>query len=396
MVPLSERDPVMRAAKADSEMRAVYALVFDETFDFEADRGFPHGGLLRAVAKRDQPAFLTHVSEFKSRKTSATSGWYDNDCLIFLLLLGCEQFGCDRSFLDPIMTARDRNINPTPKRVNEIFRALRRSEHGMDGEFAFIKVTFLHLAKAVTLSPSDAERVYSELTRPGLLGELSPFLQLLALRAFDLVLFERRPKAFENFDELIKSLESYREKASVKQALQILWAMPYKWLIAAIGAVLLALSVLAGWTQHYFNHADLARGPRPVALQIAASSDALQSTVPIVRALAQQSMTKASTGEHWSAVMFESSRFPAAAPKFSIEASTHAGSIIAAYAMLTTTVDGGLAQTIVPLQLGAHSIRTFLPPSEAGSYVVFLLIVKTDAPMDAAKIAGTMNLRPLD
>jgi hypothetical protein len=336
------------------------------------------------------------VVEFKSRKTSATSGWYENDCLIFLLLLGCEQFGCDRTFLDPIMTARDRNTNPTPKRVNEIFRALRRSEHGMDGEFAFIKVTFLHLAKSVTLASPDAEKIYRELTRPGLLGELSPFLQLLALRAFDLVLFQRRPKPIENFDELIKSLESYREKASVRQALQILWAMPYKWLMAAISAVLLGLSVSAGWTQHYFERANATRGQRPAALQMAASSDALQSTIPVVRALAQQSLTKAATGEHWSTVAIESSHFPTASPKFSVEASTQAGTIIAAYALLTTTVDGGLAQTVVPVQVGTHSARSFLPPSEPGSYVVFILIIKTDAPMDAAKIATTVSLRPLD
>ena len=396
MVPLSERDAVTRGAKADSEMRAVYALVFGEAFDFARDRGFPHGALLRTVAVRDQAGFLAQVAEFKSRKTSATSGWYDNDCLIFLLLLGCEQFGCDRTFLEPIMAARDQNTNPTPKRVNEIYRALRRSEHGMDGEFAFIKVTFLHLAKPITLAPADAEKVYRELTRPGLLEELSPFLQLLALRAFDIVLFQRRPKPMENFDELIKSLEGYREKASVKQALQILWAMPYKWLIAAVAALFLALSVLAGWTQHYFNQANTARAPRPATLQVAAASDALQSGVPVVRALAQQAMVKAVSGEHWTAVAFESSHFASASPKFSVEASTQTGTIVAGYALLTTTVDGGLAQTIVPLQLGAHSVRIFLPPSEPGSYLVFVLIIKTDIPMDAAKLAATISLRPLD
>jgi hypothetical protein len=396
MVPLSDRDAVTRAAKVDSEMRAIYALVFGETFDFAGDRSFPKWALLHAVTDRDQTAFLAQVAEFKSRKTSATSGWYDNDCLIFLLLLGCEQFGCDRTFLDPIMVARDRNTNPTPKRVNEIFRALRRSEHGMDGEFAFIKVTFLHLAKPLTISPQDAEKVYQELTRPGLLAELSPFLQLLALRAFDLILFQRRPTKFENFNELINSLETYREKASVRQALQILWAVPYKWLLAAVSVVLLAISVFVGWSQHYFERLNAMQGQRPASLQTMAASDALQSDISLVRALAQQSMPRAIAGEHWSAVAFESSRFADASPKFSIEVSTQAGTILESHAFVVSEVDGGLAKTIVPLQTGPHSIRSFLPPAKAGSYVVFILIIKTDAPITPAKLVSTVSLRSLD
>src|ERR1700692_382485 len=123
MVSLSERDELIHRAKADTEMRAVYAFLFGESIDYSSSPGFPHISLLRAVAERDKTVFLEEIKEFRSRRTSEGSTWYDNDCLVFLLIVGGQRLQIDLGFLDPILNARDTNPNPIPKRVNEVFWA---------------------------------------------------------------------------------------------------------------------------------------------------------------------------------------------------------------------------------------------------------------------------------
>ncbi|MDB6025161.1 MAG: hypothetical protein JWM68_1384 [Verrucomicrobiales bacterium] len=176
MVSLSERDTITDQAKSDAEMRPIYSFVFGDTYDFAASSHYSHAALLRTIAERDKSGFTDQIQEFKQRRTSQASGWYGDDSLIFLLLVGCERFSTESHFLDAILTARDRNTNPIPKRVNEVFRALQRKEYGMEGQLSFMKIPFLELSGHLKLSINAAEKGYAELTRPGLLKDLSPFL----------------------------------------------------------------------------------------------------------------------------------------------------------------------------------------------------------------------------
>lgn len=398
MVPLSERDVVTRRAKADAEMRAVYAFLFDEPFDFANESAFPHADLLRAVAGGDSAAFLSEVAGFQKRRTSEGSGWFENDSLIFLLLVGCERFSVSPQFLDPMLTARERNTNPVPKQVNAEFRALSRKDYGTESPFSFIKLPLLQLAGRLKLSSDAARKVYHGLTQAGLINQLSPFLQLLALRAYDLVLLDRQPKPFENFEELVRALETYQEKASLRQAGKLLWALPYKWVLGAISAVALVLSFAFGLGQQASDrsHAVDSVRKRPAGLRVVSQTDAMGHELPSVRALTRQIHSVKPADEHWAAVAVQTSPLAGPAAKFSLEASTAAGHIAGAHAWLVHSTEGGPALTLLPVQQGPQSARAFAETGESGDYVIYVLIVRTPQQAGLGQIASTITLRTLD
>ena len=398
MVPLSDRDLVTSRAKADAEMRAVYSFLFEEKFDFSAASTFPHADLLRAVAERDADAFRTQVSNYQKRRVSEGGGWYENDSLILLLLVGCERFGVSAQFLDPILSARERNTNPVPKQVNEVFRALSRKDFGMESPFSFIKLPALQLADRLVLSSESAQKIYRELTQPGLFGSLSPFLQLLALRAFDLVLFARKPKPFENFEALVTALETYQEKASLRQALHLLWALPYKWWFGCISLLIFILSFSFGVGQRASDRRHEASNSRqrPSSLQVMTQTNALTHNLTAVQALARSVYDSRPSDQYWTAVAIQTAPLSVSAPKFSVEASTGAGTFVSSQAWLVHSADGGLMQTLLPVQQGSQSARAFLEAGEPGDSIVFVLITRTPQPLTSDQLASTITLRALD
>lgn len=196
MVPLSERDEIARHAKADPEMQPLFAFIFGEPWAYDKQTAYPHFLLLRAVATDDREAALQQIAEFGRRRVSAGGSWYQDDSLIFLLLLACRKFHADSRFLEPILNARDGNPNSTGRRINDVYRALCRAEDGINGEMGFIKLPFLELARDVSpFSSADLQRAHANLIGPGLLPELPPFLQLLAIRAYDLILFRSQSES---------------------------------------------------------------------------------------------------------------------------------------------------------------------------------------------------------
>lgn len=398
MVPLSHRDTITRGAKADLEMRGVYAFIFSEAFDFNSDKGFPHAALLRAVALKNVEAFQEQVADFQRRKISETSTWYDNDCLLFLLLLGCEYFEQERSFLESILAARDRNTNPIPRRVNEIYRALCRGEYGMDGQLAFIKIPFLSLSGKLKLTPAAAEKAYIELTQPDLLSQLSPFLQILALRAYDLVLFQRKPQLFEQYDELIVAIEQMKDKASVRDAFRLLAAMPYKWVIALLSIVLLALSFFFGLGQSAWacTHDAPTMRAYPKSLYVASASLAVNSRSNIIQALNLRIQSEFDVEKQATVIVLESNQFGERTPKFSVELSTNAGTIRKVYALLVQPNDGDWLETVLPVQMNAFGTRALLPPTDPESKIVFVAAIQLTQAADLDQIRALTSLRLLD
>jgi len=396
MVPLSERDAVTRRAKADNEMRAIYAFIFGESFDFTNERAFPHADLLRAVVGGDANAFRAEVAGFQKRRTSEGSGWYENDSLIFLLLVGCERFGVSAGFLDPILDARERNTNPVPKQVNSAFRAISRKDYGMEGPFSFIKLVLIHLAGRLSLSSSAARKVYHEVTQPGFVSGLSPFLQLLTLRAYDLVLLERQPKPFEDFDELIRALETYRETASVRQAAKLLWALPYKWVLGIISVAALVVSFFFGFGQKAADRSSATERHRPDALRVVSRADATSHELLPVRALTRQIASLKPAGEFWTAAALRTSPLTKSAAKFSLEAATVDGRIVGAHAWIVHDTESGPTLTMLPVQQGQTTARAFAESGEATDYLVFVLLIRTSQPTAPDQLMNAISLRTLD
>lgn len=382
MVSLSERDAVFQGWLADAELRPVTALLFEQPVREEDYTAFPHADLLRALAEKDGSSFRTQFAGFARRPASEGSGWYENDCLVFLLLAGCYRFEVDPAGCAKLLEARERNTNPAAKRVNEVFRQLSRHDLTLETPFGFMKLPLLKLSGKLRLTNEGAARVYTELTRPGMLGQLSPFLQVLAYRAHDLVLTARLPQTYENFEEILRAVEKAKAALTVGQIGRLLWAVPYK---SAIAAIVLLLSVGSFWFGFgRKTQAEVAgERERPAFLQVVGRQDAAAFPEEAVRQLAAAAMAARPQSR---GIALVSSTWTKATPRFSAEA-TAAAELVGAQAWLVSPGDGGENFTVLPVQVYRQSARAFLAGAPANSRLVFVLIYR-EAPGVAAPAAS--------
>jgi len=400
MVSLSQRDEVAQRIKADAEMRGVYALVFAEDFDYSQSSAFAHSELLKSVALKDCAAFQEQVNDIGRRGASEDAVWYNNDSLIFLLLLGCASMSIDMHFLDGVLAARDRNTNSTPRRINEIFHALRHCEYGLEGRFSFIKITFLNLLGKLKLTVQDAEHSYKELTSDGFLEELSPFHQLLALRAFDLILFRRVPNSYESVEQLVVGIEELKNKVKLGDVFKMMKAFPVKWVWGGISIIAFLVVSAFGVGMRFSRSTQGTESAliRPSAIKISQLIDPLKYSAPAIQAIAKYESINhpPSQGESNLIIGLETSKLISPTPKFSVELTTSDFELADAEALLVQSADGGMMQTLLPSQTGNKSARIFLPPLTTDSNLIVILIIHSKEVYTSEYIASRIVLRILD
>jgi len=238
MVSLKQRQALTGLSEADPHLKRFQLFLAGESI---GKTQFGEGGvrevLLSAIPENDSVRFQNTVVEIGRRKISVGSDWCQDDYLLFLLVLGNELFGHPLTFLPDVIEARRNNPNPIPRKINEVFAALERQEFGIDGEFCFLKIPFLRLAGKLRLGPSEAGRAMRAMSEPGLFDQLTPFLQLLMQKAYDLVLTERQPLATETTTQLIEGFETHAKDLSLRQWGRVVAALPGRLILALIAVV---------------------------------------------------------------------------------------------------------------------------------------------------------------
>jgi hypothetical protein len=122
-----------------------------------------------------------------------------------------------------------RQLIPDGQSVVQTFSDINEESYSVELPYDFIKVVFCWLLNQWQLDRASAEKCYGFITKPDFIEELSPFLRLVALRAYSLILFHRKPQNFESFEDLIVALQKYQSQLSIRQLLKIFMLLPHKW-----------------------------------------------------------------------------------------------------------------------------------------------------------------------
>jgi hypothetical protein len=383
MVSLSQRESISLHANADKELRAFYSFVFGESVDLTTADDIPHLNLLRAISNRDKKGFHEEISDLEKRQINEESVWVENDSLIFLILVGSEIFDLKSELIEKVLVAREKNTNPSARRVNQVFRALSRKEYGMEGEYSFIKIVFLQLSGKLTLTNETARQPYLTLIRPGLLDELSPFLQVLAIRAFDLILFNRAPKKFEDYPAILEGIEGLHDELSLRQAIRLLFGLPAKAWISVLSVFFTLLLCAFGIGQKSSQWSLITKGQirTPNSLSVTSISNAAQAHSRLLKDLSTSLLLsrQAAPGNHFVGLVVESSEFETSTPTFYVE-SSHVGSpIVDGYAFIVNDLSEPEVFRVIPTQNTATGLRSLVPESNARTKIVFLVLLEVPA-----------------
>jgi hypothetical protein len=399
MVSLKHRQDLATLAEADPRLKRFQLFLMGEHFpDEDSKRGGVHEDLLSALAANDAAKFKEASKSIGQRRISIESDWCCDDYLLFLLLLGHQKFGRPLTFLPTVLEARRQNPNPVPQKINEIFGALERGEFGIDGEFGFFKIPFLHLLGKLRLSPADARKAIQGMSAPALLDQLSPFLRLLAQRAHDLVLIERQPVATETAAQLLEGLETHAKDFSLRHWWRVITALPGRILIAMFAALLgLGLiPVLVGVGKGLVDAQKSQIRVRPSVLAAATIREPSADLPPeILRLVGTLEQSNAPSTKRQIIVQVESQPLIAPTTSFIVEVSHPDKPIEKALAFTETVNEGIRPVTIVPLQHEGGRFRAMVPEQPTGQRLVFILRFEGDRTDTVQSVGKSIVMRPL-
>jgi hypothetical protein len=404
MVSLEQRQTLADLAEANPQLKSFQLLLAGENLaEADSRAGDVRQELLLAISSNDSAEFKKAAGKIEHRRISADSDWCQDDYLLFLLLLGNERFGRPLKFLTSVIEARRNNTNPIPQKINEVFAALERQEFGIDGEFCFLKIPFLHLADKLRLGPSEARKALEAMSEPQLFDQIPPFLQLLTQKAYDLVLTERQALATETTRQLIEGFEAHAKDLSVKEWWHIITALPLRILWWFVGAVL-AIFFFAGLGSfligvgkravEVYNSEEIRI--RPTAIPVVGVRE-LGSNLPPEVALLAEALSRRSSdlGKRSLLVTVEGAPFTTATPSFTVEVSHQDKPINNAFAFTQAAAEGVHPVTIVPVQRDGRRFRAILPEQPIGQRICLVLEFEADGKEDVQSIGKWITLRPL-
>lgn len=400
MVSLNDRQELAALCEADPHLKSIQSLLDGERLPSVTSTAGIREKLLFAISCDDSTEFNKAAEDIGQRRISPQSDWCQDDYLIFLLVLGNQKFGHPLGFLSHVIEARRENPNRLPQKINEVFSAIERGEFGIDGEFGFLKIPFLHVLGKFSLGPAEARKAIQAMSTPGLLGQMSPFLKLLTQKAYDLILIERQPRAIETTTVLIKALEAHAKDLSPRDWWRVFTALPGRVILtlliafAGLGLIPVLVGVGKGLVQP--DETQPAR-IRPAEISVTAISEP-GPHLPVEILLLAKAMSPSAAGSTNRSILIEvqAKPFANATPSFVVEAS-HPGKPIKNAIAFTSAaaIHPGSSFTVLPVQRDAGRVRAILPELAPDTRMFWILEFGAGPTDDAKTIGSQVLLRSL-
>jgi hypothetical protein len=350
--------------------------------------------LFDALRANDSQQFATVLADLERRRLSQDSDWIGDDCMVVLLLLCVRKFNVGSSFLDRLLQARGKTAHLQVQRVNHAFDAIRRCEFAMEGEFAFIKCVYRTLSENWVPSEDDCVKLYKQLTIPGFGEQLDPFMRLLAIRAFDLVI-ENRSLSLEtgNWNRVLQKLQDDGAKLSFIQFLKLLKHLN----VGVVLTILLSLATVfgAGRTWSWWaskpalpKGATMSSGPIAIHTKLADASNGWMT--PFLRYL--EGNGTPSTNLTSISLVAEGDPFAEAMKGFTATGSLPSATKISALGFLMHPVDGLTSSIPIEVSATGNRFTAAVPPCGAGDQLRFLVHVFGQTNTSATSFAAALKL----
>lgn len=392
MVSLDQRQNLATLSESNPDLKRFgFLLSGNQSATTTEFTGEIRHDILSAILSNSKQKFIDSANKISNRKISADSDWCYDDYLVFLLILGNQKFDCDLAFIEGILEIRKLDQNPLPRKINEVFSALYRKDFSVSGPLCFLKVPFLHLTNQLELDSRATLKTLESLSEPGLVSGLSPFFNMLLVKAHDLAIASQRMVSTTTFDQLAAGLELHAKNLSLRQWLKLASALPVKAFIW-IGGLALAWifsPILIGIGNKVIER-DFGRSETPSQLIIedAANPDSiLLARIP--------SGFLALIGVD-SAIPIHVTTHPLdnATPEFVLEVSHSKYPILEVLTYLKRDLLNDSTYTILPSIDQAGRKRVYIPRLFAGEKVAMILMVQT-VEKNILNIAKDFDLRPL-
>ena len=374
MVSLTQRDEFIIGVERDSELRPLRAFVFGERVSESLPGTTTRSRLFEALRRNDSHGFGDVISDLERRKLSPDSDWIGDDCVTFFLVLGTLKFSMGENLVDKLLQARGKTTNPQAQRVNQAFEAIRRREFAMEGEYAFIKAAYRVISESWKPSDPDCAQLYKQLTKPGFVEQLDPFLRLLAIRTFDLVI-ESRTASLDpgTWPQVFQKLQDEGAKLSLSQFFRLLKHLR----IGVVIAIILALPAIFGAGSAWSWWRSKPSKPNRVALSgpllLLSRGSELTNSWTLAMARYLEEAGSRSTNLVSRTVVAVTEPFAHPTKEFTANGTLAGATELGAFAFLMHPI--GVFTSSIPVQVtcASNTFAASVPPGEPGDWVQFVV-----------------------
>jgi hypothetical protein len=380
----------------DSELRPLRAFIFGERVAESIPGNTTRARLFEALRKNDAQQFKGILGDLERRKLSSDSDWIGDDCVIFLLLLNISKFGLGDAFADKLLQCRGKTTDPQVQQLNFAFDAIRRREFAMEGEFAFIKCVYRTLAESWSPAEADCVKLYKQLTKPGFVEQLDPFLRLLGIRAFD-ILMECRSMTEqpESWKQVLQKLQDDGAKLSLIQFMGLLKHLRLGvviTLVVAFAAVFGAGRTWPWWNLHSNSPTRVTpSGALIVRIQLAESTNGWSA--PFARYL--DDIGAISTNLTPIRFVAESDPFAHPTEQFTVKGTFSSASNLNALCFLMHPMSGVTSSIPVKVSCSGNECFASIPPADVGDQVRFVVRgLMEKAPTDDSQVDFNVSIVP--
>jgi hypothetical protein len=374
VVPLTQRDAFITETLNDSEMRPLRAFIFRERVGESIPGNTTRAKLFEALRKNDLQHFNATLEDLERRKLSPDSDWIGDDCVVFLLLLSISKFGVGGTFADKLLQCRGKTTHPQVQRINHAFDAIRRGEFAMEGEFAFIKCVYRTLAETWTPVEADCVKLYKQLIKPGFVEQLDPFLRLLGIRAFD-ILMECRSMTEQpdSWKQVLQKLQDDGAKLSLAQFIGLLRHLRLGVVVAILTAFAAAFGAGRTWSWWTLqSHSPDRIAPSgALAVHIHFANDTNGWSAPFAHYLD----TTGAQFTNLKPIIFFADCAPFASPteQFTVIGSLLSSSNVNALCFVTHPMSAATSIISVEVSCRGNELSAVIPPLEAGDQLRFIV-----------------------
>ena len=194
--------------------------------------GYQYSELVLSIANDHKKTFLENLQQFEGRKITENTTWCYDNTLVFFILYGLKKFKIESDLVKEILSVR--NQTEENREITQTFNDIIQDSFSIELPWDFIKVVMGYLLDGRKLDRESAKKCYAFIASEEFFDSLDSFFQLVAARSYELILFERAPKKYEDFEDLMVAVSEYKKKLNLRQWVAVLWALPYKWVIALV------------------------------------------------------------------------------------------------------------------------------------------------------------------
>jgi hypothetical protein len=178
---------------------------------------------LSAIQKDDQKLFSNVFEYINKRKPKSDSDWINNDILLFALSLGVCKFKLDKKWLLEVLEIRTAHSHDENKLVAQTFIDVLQSNFDNANNYQPLMLVLKYFLDVSLGDESYINTIYQELTHNNYPYFKTSFLNLIALKAFDIILESKGMIDLEKQKATIEFVNSFSKR--VCQIATIFWLL---------------------------------------------------------------------------------------------------------------------------------------------------------------------------